>query len=121
QLARCKAQMTPAYLSRADLSNGRLVYSKTCQQCHLLFGEGGKIGPDLTGSNRANLDYLLSNILDPSAEVAQDYRMSIVTMKAGRVLTGMIVERTPNRFILQTATEKLVLAKDDVEKVEDSS
>ena len=73
--------------------------------------QGGRIGPDLTGSNRSNLDYLLSNLIDPSAEVAQDYRMSIVTTTDGRLLTGMIVERMADRFTLQTLTERIVLAK----------
>jgi putative heme-binding domain-containing protein len=121
QIARYKAMLSPGYLKRADLSNGRLLYSKNCQQCHMLFGEGGKIGPDLTGSNRANLDYLLSNIIDPSAEVARDYHVSIVETTDGRVLTGMIVERSANRFTLQTATQRLVLAKEDVEAVHDST
>ncbi|HVV02195.1 MAG TPA: PVC-type heme-binding CxxCH protein, partial [Verrucomicrobiae bacterium] len=35
-----------------DASRGRGVFAKTCQQCHTLFGVGGKVGPDLTGSNR---------------------------------------------------------------------
>ena len=41
--------LTPAVLKAADLPNGRLLFAKTCQQCHKLFGEGGTIGPDLTG------------------------------------------------------------------------
>ena len=94
QLARYKALLTPAVLKKANLANGRLLFSKTCQQCHKLFGEGGTIGPDLTGSNRANLDYLLSNLIDPSAEVGRDYRMSVVRTADGRVITGIIVERT---------------------------
>src|SRR5262249_24880385 len=48
QLARYKALLTPNALSRADLANGRLLFRKTCQQCHVLYGEGDKIGPDLT-------------------------------------------------------------------------
>ncbi len=120
QMARYKAMLTPNALSRADLANGRQLFSKTCQQCHMLFGTGGKIGPDLTGTNRANLDYLLANIVDPSAEVAKDYRISIVTTNDGRVLTGMIVERAGNRFTLQTATERIILTQDDVEAVRDS-
>src|SRR5206468_12838385 len=32
---------------------GRAVFAKTCQQCHTLFGTGGKVGPDITGSQRA--------------------------------------------------------------------
>ena len=53
QLARYKAQLTPAALKSADPRNGRTVFSKTCQHCHKLYGQGGTIGPDLTGSNRS--------------------------------------------------------------------
>jgi putative membrane-bound dehydrogenase-like protein len=120
QLARYKAMLTPAFLKKADLANGRLLFGKSCQQCHTLFGEGGKIGPELTGSNRDNLDYLLSNLLDPSAEIGRDYRMSVVATKDGRVLTGMVVEKSASRLALQTATERLVLAPEDVESVTDS-
>ena len=94
QLARFKAQISPTALKSADPRNGRLVFSKTCQQCHKLYGQGGTIGPDLTGSNRSDLDYLLANIIDPSAEVARDFRMSVVRTKDERVMTGIITERT---------------------------
>ncbi len=53
--------------AKPDLGHGRAVFARTCQQCHALFGVGGNVGPDLTVSNRTNLDYLLSNIVDPSA------------------------------------------------------
>jgi putative membrane-bound dehydrogenase-like protein len=117
QIARYKAMLSPGALSRADLSNGRLLFSKMCQQCHMLYGQGNKIGPDLTGSNRSNLDYLLGKIIDPSAEVSKDYRLSIVTTVNGRVLTGMIVDQTAKRLTLQTATERIDLAREDVEEV----
>lgn len=119
-IARYKTLLTAAFLKKADLGNGRLIFSKTCQQCHKLYGEGGTIGPDLTGSNRAELDYLLLNIIDPSAEVAQDYRMSIVATQDGRVITGIVVERSPSRYVLQTATEKIVVSKEDVESIKES-
>ncbi len=120
QLKKLKTTLTSNYLKRADLSNGRLVFSQTCQQCHKLYGEGGTIGPDLTGSNRSDLDYLLSNLIDPSAEVARDYRMSIVETQNGRKVTGIVVERSPARLIMQTATERIVLAAEDVETIRDS-
>jgi len=116
-MARYKALLTTSFLNRADLSNGRAIYQKTCQNCHRLYGEGGKIGPDLTGSNRGNLEYLLSNIVDPSSEIAQDYRMSVLTTSDGRVITGMVVERTPNRLTIQTATDPVVLSPDDIEEI----
>ena len=120
QLARYKALLTPAYLKNADLKNGRAVFAKTCQQCHRLFGEGGTIGPDLTGSNRGDLDYLLANLIDPSAEVAADYRMAVVRTTDDRVITGIVVERSAARVVVQTATEKVTLAADDVEAVKES-
>src|SRR5205823_2940427 len=119
QLAKYKAQLTPAALKNANPANGRLVFTKTCQQCHRLYGEGGTIGPDLTGSNRGDLDYLLANVIDPSAEVGRDYRMSVVRTKDDRVITGIVTERTPGRVVVQTATERVVLAPDDVEGVKD--
>jgi putative membrane-bound dehydrogenase-like protein len=121
QLAKYKGQLTPAALKNADLKNGRLVFSKTCQSCHRLYGEGATIGPDLTGSNRSDLDYLLSNIIDPSAEVARDYRMSVVNTQSGRVVTGIVLERSPARLIVQTATEKVIVSAEDVESVKDSA
>jgi putative heme-binding domain-containing protein len=121
QVAKYKVQLTPDAMKAADLSNGRLVFSKTCQACHKLFGEGGKIGPDLTGSNRQDLTYLLTNVIDPSAEVARDYRMSTVRMKDDRVITGIVAERTPARVTVQTATERIVLSPDDVDEIKDSA
>jgi putative membrane-bound dehydrogenase-like protein len=120
-LAKYKAQLTPNALKAANLSNGRLLFSKNCQQCHKLFGEGTTIGPDLTGSNRENLDYLLSNLVDPSAEVGRDFRMSVVTTKNERILTGIVVEKTPTRVVIQTATEKVTLAGEDIESLKDSA
>ena len=120
QMTRYKKMLTPNFVKSADLSNGRLIFSKSCQNCHKLYGEGGTIGPDITGSNRADLDYLLSNLIDPSAEVAKDYRMSIVETQNGRKISGIVVERTPARLIIQTATERIILAVEDVDTVRDS-
>jgi putative heme-binding domain-containing protein len=120
QLARYKQQLTPNALKAADLSNGRLLFSKNCQNCHKLYGEGSTIGPDLTGSQRGNIDYLLSNIVDPSAEVAKDYRLSIVATKNERVITGIIVERTAARLVVQTEKEKLTIAAEDVDSIKES-
>src|SRR5262249_50435011 len=117
QIARFKSFLTPAFLRQADLANGRQIYAKTCQQCHVLFGEGGKIGPDLTGSNRANLDYILANILDPSSEISREFRMSIVVTRNGRVITGLVVESSPVRLVIQAATERVTLPADEVEEV----
>ena len=71
--------------SGARLMHGRALFAKTCQQCHTLYGIGGKVGPDITGSNRPNLDYLLENILDPSAVIPKEYAATLLPSRvAGR-------------------------------------
>ena len=119
-IAEWKAKLTPATLAKADLSRGRVLYT-LCSACHVLYGEGGKIGPDLTGSGRANLDYLLENILDPGGVVSPDYRMSIVTMKDGRALTGVVSAQNERTLTLSTLTESLTLDRADVAGQEVSS
>jgi putative membrane-bound dehydrogenase-like protein len=88
--ARLKAILTPNYVRSANLQKGRELFQTICGQCHQLFGEGGKIGPDLTGSNRASLDYILENVTNPSAIIGKDYELHIFTLKDGRVLSGMV-------------------------------
>ncbi len=77
---------------------------------------GGKIGPELTGSNRANLEYLLSNILDPSAVMAKEYQPSVVLTADGRVLTGLIKSQNPASISVQTANELVVVPRDEIEQ-----
>ncbi len=76
---------------------------------------GGKVGPDLTGSNRTNLDYLLSNIVDPSAVMAKEYQPTIVLTSDSRVITGIVREEDDNALKIQTATAIEVVPKDEIE------
>jgi putative heme-binding domain-containing protein len=116
-IARYKGLLTPARLAKAELPRGRLTFNQVCASCHVLYGEGKHIGPDLTGSNRDNLDYLLENVIDPSAVVAADFRMSVVTLKSGRVLTGVVGGQTDRTLAVQTQTERVTLERSEVEDV----
>ena len=68
-VAELKARHTPESLAKADLGKGRALYAGVCGQCHKLYGEGGALGPDLTGSGRRHLDYILENVVDPNAVI----------------------------------------------------
>jgi putative heme-binding domain-containing protein len=81
-----------------------------------LYGIGGKVGPEITGSNRANLEYLLENILTPSAVIPTEYMATRFNLKNGRTVTGLIKGETPAAFTVVTAEETLTLAKDDIEE-----
>ncbi len=87
--------LTPAALVKGDLAKGKMLFTMTCGQCHKLFGEGQNVGPDITGSNRADLNYLLENVLDPNAVIGKAYQLNLFTMKDGRVMSGVIKEESP--------------------------
>jgi len=111
-----KKRLTAEVLKKADRVNGRAVFRKTCASCHKLFDDGKTIGPDLTGSQRTNLDYLLENVLDPNAVIGRDYRMTVLVTDLGRIITGIIKEETAKTLTVQTANEVVLLAKADVER-----
>jgi len=106
----------PKALDKADLSHGREVYAKTCGTCHALHGVGGKIGPELTGSNRADLEYLLANLLDPSSIVGRDYQMTTVVTTDGRSIAGIVVRESPDAVTLQTPTEQVTVPVADIDQ-----
>ena len=116
-LAKYKRMVTAESMAQADAGRGRVVFNKTCSACHLLYGEGGKIGPDLTGSNRANLDYILLNSVDPSYDVPEAYKMLTVVTVDGRVLNGVVAEEDEVRVVLKTVEQpRVVIAKEDIEE-----
>lgn len=117
---RWRKQLTPEELANGNLENGAALFKKSCANCHKLYGEGQNIGPDLTGSNRSNLEYLLMNIVDPSAVVPKQFTTSIVALKDGRVLTGVIVGQTEQSFTLQTDKEQITVATEEVDQSRNS-
>jgi putative membrane-bound dehydrogenase-like protein len=120
-IARWKRQFDREVLARADLGQGRSVFNTACASCHTLYGEGGKVGPDLTGGGRENLDYLLENIVDPSAVVTADFRMSVVELKDGRSLNALVAAKTERTVTFKTMTETVTVERGEIETVKDSA
>jgi putative membrane-bound dehydrogenase-like protein len=117
-IQRYKAALTTDRLKTANLSQGRLLFSQSCATCHMLYGQGHKIGPDLTGSGRHNLDYLLERLLDPNGIVSADFRMSVVSLKNGRVLTGVVVEKTERTLAVQSPAERVRLDRSEIDEIQ---
>jgi putative heme-binding domain-containing protein len=118
RIAQWKTQLTKPVLDQADRAKGRLLYQSLCATCHVLNGEGGRIGPELTGSNRDNLDYLLQNIGDPGSVVAKDYQLTTLTMKDARVLAGFIRSKNDRTLTLQTPAEAITVPLSDIGQTE---
>lgn len=120
RIAQRRTLLSPETLAKADTSQGRLLFSRSCANCHTLFGEGKKIAPDLTGAQRNNLNYLLENIVDPSATVSKNFQMQIVLLEDGRVLNGVVLAQNEKTLTIQTATDQVIIQRDDVDIMQDS-
>jgi putative heme-binding domain-containing protein len=115
-IAKYKAVLTPEAMKDADPSRGRAVFVKACASCHRLFDAGGAVGPDLTGSQRANLDYVLEHVLDPNALVGRDYQVTVIQTTDGRVLNGLVTRDDASAVALQTANEVVVVPRNEIRK-----
>ncbi|MDE2714436.1 MAG: c-type cytochrome [Verrucomicrobiota bacterium] len=118
EIAKYKKLLEAKVNRPANLPRGRVLFQRTCGQCHKLYGEGGEIGPDITGSNRNNLDYLLTNMLDPNAEIPNDYRTTILRTKDNRVLVGVIRRNEGQSVTIATPAEVVTVAKRDVAAID---
>jgi putative heme-binding domain-containing protein len=104
-----------------DAFKGQLVFKKLCAQCHKLHGEGADVGPDITSNGRSDFDQLLSNVFDPSLVIGAGYRATQVVTTKGTVLSGLLVEDSPQRVVLKTQGGKIeTIARGDVEQVSTS-
>jgi len=88
-------------IAKASPAEGELVYQRTCFACHVMHGKGGVIGPDLTGSNRTNTAYLLSNILEPNGDIQDAYKTVVITTNDGRTYSGNIISENDRNITLR--------------------
>jgi putative heme-binding domain-containing protein len=109
-----KMKLTSPMAPPGDVSLGRAVFAKTCQQCHTLYALGGKVGPEITGANRGSLDYLIENILDPSAVIPKEYAATRIITTDDRNITGIIKSEVNGVLTVQTERELLTIPVKDI-------
>ena len=111
--------LTNDALAKASPQRGKALFQRTCGSCHTMFGEGGQIGPDLTGSNRTNINYILSNVLNPSEEIQDDYKMVVITTRDGRTYSGNVVGENSRQITMRVVgQDAVVINKSDVQSKE---
>ena len=94
-------RLTTALPQKGDAARGRTVYEKTCVQCHALGGQGGAVGPSLSGIASRNRDTLLVDILDPSRQVNPEFiSYSVITID-GETLTGLLISENRQNVTLR--------------------
>src|SRR6185295_14103207 len=127
-IAQAKQMLLAPAERPADPLFGRGVFAKLCHPCHTIFGFGGKFGPDLTDRGltpdgrpkRTDLDFLLTNIINPSAELAKEFEPSTVALTNGQVVSGIIKAQSAATVTLLTPTKTLVLPKSEIDEISPS-
>ena len=106
---------------KGDAANGKALFEVSCGICHQLFDSGKSVGPELTGYERDNLEFLLPAIIDPSLALREEFELVSVTLrrKAGdsesTVLTGFISAVGANSVTLKDLVgNESVIAKRDI-------
>jgi len=88
-----------------DAHAGEKVFRNFCGQCHVIYGQGGAVGPDITSNGRATFEQLLSNVFDPSLVIGAAYQVTTVVTRDGRNLTGLIAEENEQRIVVRMPGE----------------
>ena len=114
QIALYKRKMSPAFLKSGNAQRGRVVYEQTCARCHVLFGEGNDVGPDLTGSGRKDIDYVLTNLVDPNATIDAAFRLTTVLTNDGQLFNGFLIHQDDTSVDMRTQETRIRLGMDDV-------
>ena len=99
---------------RGDAARGRMVFGRTCSNCHRLGGEGHEVGPDLEAVRHQAPEQILTSILDPNREVSPNYLEYLVMTSDCRTTSGVIVAETVTGVTLRRAggAEETILRRD---------
>ena len=117
EILRLKGLLTSEFIAEGNAEQGRLIFERTCVRCHTLFSEGGRVGPDLTGSGRKNVDYLINNLTDPSAVIDPAYRLTTIITTQGRLLSGYITYQDDRAVVIRTQQSAVQLAMSDIDEM----
>ena len=113
-LDRYEILLSDDYVSHADLKSGKAIFDRACITCHTLYGEGGEVGPDITGSNRSNLEYILTNMLDPSSEIPEGYQLVTIGTQDGRTYAGNVASEDDSQVTLRMIGQNVTIGKSDI-------
>jgi quinoprotein glucose dehydrogenase len=104
-----------------DAERGRQIFffkaAVSCVRCHKVEGQGGDVGPDLTGiAGKQKRDYLLESIVDPNKQIAKGYETIVLTLSNGKSVAGILKKEDAKEVQLMTPDGALVVVP--VRKIE---
>lgn len=103
---------------RGDPYAGKKLYAQSCGKCHILFGDGGRIGPDLTSYKRDDTLQMLLNVVNPSAEIREGFETVLVITDDGRVATGFRYDEDSRVLVLRGVDgQNITIPRERIEEI----
>ena len=90
-----------ARAGEGDAAKGQAHFLARCANCHILKGQGGKVGPELTGYDRTSLDFWVLNIIYPSLEIREGFGSYDIRLKDGSIANGILERREGGEIVLR--------------------
>ncbi len=118
KMKKLRITMKPDFLALGDVAHGRQLFEQRCAACHTIFGKGGTLAPDLTGSGRKEIDYLITNTVDPNAVIGADWQLVIATLKDGRVVAGSIAQEADAAVTFRTPDGPATIERAQIKSLE---
>jgi putative heme-binding domain-containing protein len=101
--------------AKGSAAAGARVFDTNCRVCHTIDGAGGRVGPVLDGIGNRGVDRLTEDILDPSRNVDVSFRASLIILKNGDVISGLVRREEGELLVLADSTGKeITVPKRDV-------
>ncbi|MFK7777108.1 MAG: c-type cytochrome, partial [Gimesia sp.] len=94
-----------------DVYHGKELYQQNCAKCHILFGEGKRVGPELTQYKRDDSLRMLMHIVNPSAEIREGYETYLVITDDGLVVSGFLFDQDKQIVVIRGADGQNVTIK----------
>ena len=108
--------------------SGEEIFAQVCGNCHRLFDQGASIGPDLTGYDRSDREFLLTAIVDPNLGVREEYELTTLTLRPATaddpptLLAGYVRKVTDTQLTIQDLTgQETTVAQQDILKKDNSA
>jgi hypothetical protein len=106
--------LTPQLAAGGDASRGKEVYAQNCAVCHAIEGEGGKVGPDLTGIGARPRADLIGEIIDPNRSVEGTYRQWTVETTTEILYGRLMSESNTSIEVIDAAGKTYTIPRRDV-------
>ncbi|MSU60098.1 MAG: c-type cytochrome [Pedosphaera sp.] len=113
--------LSAALRLKGDIAHGKKIYEERCISCHRSSGEGFALGPDFVTVKTTGREKLLTNIVDPNAEVRPEFVSYVVETKDDESLAGLVVNETSTSVTVRQAYGKeTVIPRGTIAKVQSS-